>query len=139
MGFAVEDVMTSTSSAPIVIEETSTTALLKEAVDEAKELVRIEVALARAEIKTELARAKRAAIAMAVALVCAIVVLCVLSVALVLALGGTPLVALAIAGVFLAFAACAAAVGYGMLPKKPLEQTRDRLGTDVNQLREHIA
>lgn len=127
------------STAPIVVEEPSTTALLKAAVDEAKELVRIEVALARAEVKSELIKAKRAAIALAIALVCTVIVLCVSSVALVLALGGTPLVALAVAGVFLAVAACAGAVGYGMLPKKPLEQTRDRLGTDVNQLREHIA
>jgi hypothetical protein len=33
----------------------------------------------------------------------------------------------------------AAFVGYGMLPKSPLEKTRNRLEADMNQLKEHIA
>jgi hypothetical protein len=62
-----------------------------------------------------------------------------LCVALVLALGGTAVVALLVALAFLVIAGVAGFVGYSMIPKKPLEQTRHRLESDVNQLKEHLA
>ena len=44
------------------------------------------------------------------------------------------------AGTAVAFCAGVAGyLGYGMLPKNPLEKTRNRLENDVNQLKEHIA
>lgn len=120
-------------------DDASTAELLREALDEAKELARIEVELARADVKSEIVRSKRAAIGFGAALVAALMVLCLLGYALVMALGGTALVALVVAGCFLVVAGVAALIGYSLLPKKPLEATRSRLQLDVNQLKEHIA
>ena len=122
-----------------MLEEASTADLVREAMDEAKELVHLEVALAKEEVKEELAQLQHAAISLGIAAGASVIVLCLLAVALVLALGGTALVALGVAGGFLAVAGIAGYVGYGMLPKNPLEKTRHRLENDVNQLKEHIA
>ncbi|MDB5214682.1 MAG: hypothetical protein JWO86_2609 [Myxococcaceae bacterium] len=124
---------------PAMLEEASTADLVREAMDEAKELVRLEVALAKEEVKEELAQVQHAAISFGVAAGASVIVLCLLAVALVLALGGTALAALGVAGGFLAVAGVAGYLGYGMLPKHPLERTRHRLENDVNQLKEHIA
>jgi uncharacterized membrane protein YqjE len=121
------------------LEEASTADLVKEAMGEAKELVRLEVELAKEDVKEELRQIQRAAIGFGVALASTLIVLCLLAVALVLALGGTALVALAMAGVFLVLAAIAGYAGYRLLPKVPIEKTRHRLENDMNQLKEHIA
>ncbi|HVH41678.1 MAG TPA: phage holin family protein [Labilithrix sp.] len=121
------------------LEEASTADLVREALDEAKELVRVEVEIAKSEVESEIARAKRAAIGLGVALAAAVLVLCMLAVALVLALGGTAVVALAVAGGLLVIGGVAGAVGYSLLPKKPLERTRHRLKSEVTHLKEHIA
>jgi hypothetical protein len=124
---------------PAMLEEASTADLVKEAMDEAKELVRLEVALAKEDVKAELVQVQHAAIGLGIAAGASVIVLCLLAVALVLALGGTPLAALGVAGGFVVIGGIAGYVGYGMLPKNPLERTRHRLETDVNQLKEHIA
>ena len=124
---------------PAMLEEASTADLVREAMDEAKELVRLEVALAKEEVKEELAQVQHAAISLGIAAGASVIVLCLLAVALVLALGGTALAALGVAGGFLVVAGIAGYAGYGMLPKNPLEKTRHRLENDVNQLKEHIA
>lgn len=124
---------------PTVLEEASTADLVRQVVDEARELVRLEVALARAEVKVELQHAQRAAIGLGVALASAVLVLCLLAVALVLAVGGTAIAAVVVALGFLVVGGLAALFGYGMLPKAPLEKTRHRLENDVNQLKEHLA
>jgi uncharacterized membrane protein YqjE len=124
---------------PALLEETSTADLFREAMVEAKELVRLEVALAREEVKEELKQVEHAAISFGIAVGSGVIVLCLLSVALVLALGGTAVVALLVAAAFLVVAGVAGWVGYGMLPKSPFGKTRDRLQNDVNQLKEHIA
>jgi hypothetical protein len=124
---------------PAMLEEASTADLVREAMDEAKELVRLEVALAREDVKAELVQVQRAAIGLGIAAGATVIVLCLLAVALVLALGGTPLAALGVAGGFVVIGGIAGYAGYGMLPKNPLEKTRHRLQTDVNQLKEHIA
>jgi uncharacterized membrane protein YqjE len=123
----------------LALEEASTVDLVREALDELKELVKIETQMAQTEVKLEIARAKRAAIGLGIAAVVAVLVLCMLAVALVLALGGTPLAALGVAGGLLVLGAIAGLVGYSMLPTNPLERTRARLKTDVSQLKEHIA
>lgn len=122
-----------------VLEEASTAELVKEAMDEARELVRLEVALAKEEVKGELKQVQRAAIGFGIAAACSLVVLCLLSVALVLALGGTAIVALLVALAFLAVGGTAGFIAYEMLPKRPLETTRSRFENDVNLLKEHIA
>ncbi len=122
----------------LALEEASTADLVREALDEAKELVKIEVALAKDEAKKEVAQLKRAAIGFGISLVFSLLFLTTLAMALVLALGGTALVALAVGGGFLLVGGIAAYAGYAMLPKKPLERTRHRLETDMNQLKEHL-
>jgi hypothetical protein len=124
---------------PAQLEEASTADLVKDVMDEGRELVRLEVALAKEDVKAELRQVQRAAVSFGIALGSSLLVLCLLAMALVLALGGTSLVALGIAGVILVVAALAGYAGYGMLPKTPLEKTRNRLQNDMNQLKEHIA
>ena len=123
----------------LALEEASTADLVREALDEAKELVRIEIEIAKNEVEKEIAQAKKAAVGFGVALAAGVLVLCLLAVALVLALGGTPLAALGVAGGLLVIGGAAAFAGYSLLPKKPLEVTRHRLKSDVTQLKEHIA
>jgi len=124
---------------PALLEDASTADLVREAMDEARELVRLEIALGKEEVKEELAQVKHAAISLGIAAGASMIVLCLLAVALVLALGGTALAALGVAGGFVVVAGIAGYLGYGMLPKNPLEKTRFRLENDVNQLKEHIA
>lgn len=121
------------------LEQASTVDLVKEALDEAKELIRLEVEIAKDEVKQEVAQTKRAAIGFGVALAFALVVLSLLAVAIVLAVGGTAVAALAVAGVFLVLGGVAGYLGYTMIPKKPLDKTMNRVKRDVNQLKEHIA
>lgn len=123
----------------LTLDEPSTAALFREALDEAKELARVEIELAKSEVEMELARAKRAAIGIGVALAAGVLVLSLVALALVLALGGTALIALAVAGAMLVVGGAAAWLGYSLLPKRPFEKTRERLKSDVVHLREHIA
>lgn len=134
-----ESVPSSRNPEIVVPDDLSTRALVVDALDEAKELVRLEVELAKTEAKQELEQVKRAAIGFGIAGGASVLVLCLLAMALVLALGATPLVALAVAGGFLLIGGGAAFIGYGLLPKEPFVKTRHRLQNDVNQLKEHIA
>lgn len=120
-------------------EEVPTTTLVREMLDEAKELVRLEVQLAKDDAKIELNHLKMSAIVFGIAAGVAIIGASTLAVALVLALGGTALVALAVAGGLLVLAGALAFFGYGLIPKAPLEKTRNRISSDVKQLKEHIA
>ena len=124
---------------PASLEAASTADLVREAMDGARELVRLEVALAKEEMKAELEHVQRAAVGLGIALASSVLVLCLLAVALVLALGGTAVVALLVALVFFVIGAVAGLIGYTKLPKSPLERTRHRLEADVSQLKEHIA
>lgn len=121
------------------VEETSTVGLVTEVLDQARELVRIEVDLARNEIRQEVAQAIRAAIAFGIAAVSGVLVLCMIAMGVVLALGGTAIVAFVIGGVMLLVGVVAAFVGYGLLPRRPLEETKRRLVADVDRLKERIA
>lgn len=124
---------------PENLEDASVTELVRAAVDDARELVRLEVALARDEIKTELQATERAAIALALALAAAVVALTMFTMALVLALHAAAwVVAVAGAG-FLVMGAIAAYAGYEALPKNPLEKTRARLQSDVREIKENLA
>jgi len=120
-------------------DELPTRMLIVDAIDEVKQLAKLEVELAKTEAIQELEQVKRAAIGFGISAGATVIVLCLLAVALVLALGGTPLVALGVAGGFLLLGAGGAFIGYSLLPKKPLEKTRRRLENDVNQLKEHMA
>lgn len=121
------------------MDEVSSVELVRTAIDETKALLLDEIALAKQEAKKDLMDAKRASIGFAIAVVSGVLTLCLLAIALLLLLGATPLVALAIAGGFLAIAGVSAYVGYAKLPKNPLERTRKRLEEDLAHLKEHIA
>jgi uncharacterized membrane protein YqjE len=120
------------------LDAVPTTELMRQVLDETKELVRIESKLAREELQADLVQMKSAAIFGGVALVLALLTFSTLIVTLILALGGAALVALICAVVLLLGASGAAAVAYQKVPKPPLARTRDRLRSDVTQLKEHI-
>lgn len=121
------------------LDRTPTVVLLSRVLDEAKDLVRIEVNLARDDVRSEVKGLSHAAIGFAVAAASVLLALDLLVMALVLALGGVPWLALALAGAFAGLGALAAGAGYASVPKKPLEPTRRRLASDVDHLKEHVA
>lgn len=121
------------------LEEAATADLVKETIAEAKELVKLEVELAKNEMKEEVKQLEHSAIGFGIGAVFALVFLSMIAVAIVLALGGTALAAIGVGIAFLILGAIAAYLGYAALPKKPLDKTRRRLESDVHQLKEHIA
>jgi uncharacterized membrane protein YqjE len=113
--------------------------LFQAAIEETKELVKLEVALAKVEAQKQLKQAVKAAIGFAAAAVFALVGLSVLAMSIVLALGGTAGIAVAVGVICLAVGALAAFFGYGRLPKNPLEHTREHVTDDLKLLKEHLA
>jgi len=124
---------------PSDLGETPTRDLVLDFIGDARELVRIEVELAKEEVRVEARRARRAAIGLGIAACASILVLSMLCTAIVLALGATASVALLVAACLVVVAAVSGIIGYVLLPTRPLEDTRARLGDDVEQLREHFA
>jgi fatty acid desaturase len=114
-----------------------TTELLRDAIAETRELVRIEVALAKDEARRELQAVERAAIAFGVAGVAAILALATWIAVVVVAIGW--LGGLILGGIFAVVAAGMALVGMRMVPKAPLQETRERLEKDVHRLKERMA
>lgn len=112
--------------------------LMRQVLDETKELVRIETRLARDELESDLLQLKTAAIFGGVALLLAVLSLSTLVVAIILALGGAASVAFLIAAALLLGGSGLALLAYRRAPKPPLARTRDRLTSDVTQLKEHI-
>jgi uncharacterized membrane protein YqjE len=121
------------------VDDASLTELLAETLSEGRELVRVEIALAKDEALGELARAKRAAVLLGLALVLATVALVVLVVALVLALGGGAAVIVSVGGGFLLAAVVAGALGAKALPVGVLSKTKARVESDVQRIKEAIA
>lgn len=121
------------------LDDTPLTELMKETLGDARELVQVEIALARSEVMDELASVKRAAALIGVAVVLAIVAVSLLATALVLALGGTAAAAAAMSGGFLLVAAVTGLLGGRALPSGLLSKTRDRVRSDVKQIKEKLA
>jgi Flp pilus assembly protein TadB len=113
--------------------------LVRETLEQTRELIRIEFALARNELNDDLAKVKRGGVWAGVGVVFASAMFAALVMALVLALGGTAVAALAVAGGCALLAAVAAVVAFQILPRAPLQRTRARLESEVNQLKEHVA
>ena len=101
----------------LAFDEPSTAELFREALDEAKELARVEIELAKSEVEMELARAKRAAIGIGIGIAAGLLVLCLLAMALVLAVGGTALAALVVAGAVLVIGGVASAIARASTPR----------------------
>jgi uncharacterized membrane protein YqjE len=118
--------------------EISTPELLREALAESKELVRLEIRLAQEELREDVRKLKGAGILLASAAALSIVALAMFSLALVLAWGGTVGAALIVAFIVLTAVVITGFIGYRLLPKVPLERTRSRLATDVRTLKEQV-
>jgi uncharacterized membrane protein YqjE len=120
-------------------KEPGVTDLVREAAEEIRELVRVETALAREELKREVKHAKTAAIGFGVAAAFAIAALSLLLVALALAIDLGALSVFVVGLVSLCVAAGVGFAAYRMLPKKPLEPTKERVQRDLRMLKEHVA
>jgi hypothetical protein len=121
------------------VQEPGTVELVENALRDARELMQLELALARRELKDEVSTVTRAAVGFVLGFACVVVTLALLGSALVIALGGTALVALGVAGGSLVMGLIAGGVGYSLLPNKPLAKTRRHLSDDYKQLKEHLA
>lgn len=119
--------------------EPSTADLMREVIDEAKELVTIEIALARDEARREIDAVKASAIALGAAAAAALLGLALVLVAVALAIDVGWLPPLVIGLLLLVGAAIAGLVGYRGVPRRPLPDTRRRIGTDVRLLKERAA
>ena len=116
--------------------EASAAQLVREAIDETRQLVKLEVELAKDEMRQELADAKKSAIMFGVAAVAALLAAAMMFVSLALAIFPGPIPALVIGVALIAAAAILGFVGFKKAPKKPLEKTRRRLETDVQVVKE---
>lgn len=119
--------------------ESSTAELVREALLEARELMQVEIELARDEITQEIDRTKKSAIALGVAAAAGLLGVAMLLVSIALGISRGPLPALLIGLGLLVVAIVVGVFGYGKVPKKPLMMTRGRLGTDVRLLKEGVA
>lgn len=113
--------------------------LIREALDETRELVKLEVALAREELKAELTQAKAAGISIGAAGALALSALTMFFVTIAAAFSLMWLASLILGGILLVVAGLLGFLGYKALPRKPLVETKERFESDVKQLRERIA
>ena len=110
--------------------------LVRDAINQAKELTKLEIALARDEMIREVSGLKSGAVMLgaAAALGCVGITLVLATLAL---LAG-PFVALGVGVFILVVAAVVGAVGWARIPKKPMGQTAERLQADVRDLKERM-
>jgi uncharacterized membrane protein YqjE len=113
--------------------------LIREAIDESRALLQTEVALARDEVRDELRHARTAAVAFGTAALLLTLALALLLTSLVLALVPHALWALVIGLVFLCAGSGLGLFAYRQVPRRPMEQTRARLETDAQVLKETLA
>jgi uncharacterized membrane protein YqjE len=122
-----------------------TSELIREALEETKELARLEVKLAREEVRDDLLQLKGFAIFAGVAVVLGIVTVTLLFVAIIFALGATTTpaaftpAAFIVFGVLAVISAVLGGIAYQRLPKVPLQRTQARLKADLEQFKEHVA
>jgi hypothetical protein len=128
---------TDTEGMPVPSGDTAAE-LIKEAIDEARELARLEVALAKNEALVDLKDLKMSLIAFGVAAVTALLGLALLLFAVALVLGGA-IAAVVIGVALLLLAVAAALLAVSKLPERPFAETRRRLKKDVEQLKERVA
>ena len=113
-----------------------TARLIREALDETRELVRVEAALAREEMKMDLARAKAGAVALCGALATGVASLAMFIVTIGFAFSNVQAAALAMAvGLFCASGALGF-VSHRKLAAKPLAEAKERLESSFKQLKE---
>jgi hypothetical protein len=115
-----------------------TTDLVREALVEARELVRLEVALAREDVTSKLAAAKRSCIAFGVAAAAALMALTLFAVAIVLAVPVPWAGALVVGGALVILAAALSALGWGLRPKQVFDKTKGRLESGFEEAKERL-
>jgi len=111
--------------------------LVRDGVAQARELFRLEVALARNEMRSELARAKAGVIALVLATGAAVASCTLFLVAVALAFSGQVLATL-FGLVLLLVAGGLGLLGYKRLPTKPMAETTVRISADVREIKERI-
>lgn len=124
---------------PTAPESSSVPQLVGEIVDDARELVQAEVALAKTEALAELGQLRTSAILFVVAALTAVVALSLTLVAIALATGAPALTAGILAGVMILFAVGTAFWAKKALPTELLGETQRRLKRDLTQLEERGA
>jgi hypothetical protein len=120
-------------------EDAPSARLIREAIDEARDLVRLEVALAREELGDELRQTKAGAAAIGAGAVLAIAGFTMLVVTIALAAGGSWLVALLLGVGLVAAGAGIALLGLRAVPTVALPATRERVGSSIRGFRERLA
>jgi uncharacterized membrane protein YqjE len=121
------------------LENAPTTDVVKQALAETRELLQLDLRIAKQELREDLLQVKKAAIAGALAFVFVLLALTALVVAVILAAGASVAAALVTAAILLVLGGAAGALAYALAPKSPLGRTRQRLKDDLNQLKEHAA
>jgi uncharacterized membrane protein YqjE len=120
-------------------ESVPTADLVKQTLVEARDLVKLEVRIAKEELEEDLLEAKRAAYAGVLAVALGLLALAALVVAVILAIGGTPGAAVVVAVGLGALTAISAASAYAAAPKSLLAKTRRHLEDDATALKGHAA
>lgn len=115
------------------------TQLIRVALDEARQLVQLEVALAREELCEEIAQAKMAGIALGLAAITGVLAVTMFLVMVALAFAVSWLAACVMGSTLLLLSLTAGIVGWKALPKRPLGATRSRLESDYKELKERLA
>jgi uncharacterized membrane protein len=111
--------------------------LVQRATSDAKELIRLEIALAKNELNQEIATVKSSAILGALALVCGLTGIASLAAALGLVMG--PLAGVALGILLLGCAALLGFFGYRRFPKEVMAATGLRIKDDEAVLKEHLS
>lgn len=111
--------------------------LVRQALDEARELLQLEVRLAREEAREDFARYRRLGYEIGAALLVLNAGISTLILAAVLAAGAAPLLALAIGAALLLVSGSLAFHVYRALPGFPLRRTLSRWKDEVQELKEH--
>jgi hypothetical protein len=126
------------SAPPPPSPDASAGELLRGAMVEARQLLYLEVSLAKDEMRREVVAAKSAGIALGAGAVAAVVALSLLFVSLALAIFPGPLPALILGLILMVSATLAGVAGVKLLPKKPFDGTRRRLESDVEAVKERV-
>ena len=128
----------STGPRPVEANE-PTGQLIRETFEEVVSLAKLEVELARQEITKEIANARASAMAFGLAGGVGLAGITILLVAFALAFQSAALVALAIGAGLVVIAAAMGFYGWRVLPTRPMNETKQRVRSDVKMIRERVA
>jgi hypothetical protein len=123
---------------PDPLTELSAGDLVKRTLDDARQLARAELALAKQDMRAEIKAAIRGATELGAAFACAVLVIASLVTWIVVGTG-RGWVGILFAVLFAIVGGVLGGMGAKALPKKPLEPTRQRIASDIDRLKEHIA